>query len=208
MIFVLATSVGEGVFSTLATPFLVHVLHASSQQFGLVSAAQAVGGIAGGLLAVSISQRVPASRLFCWGAIAFGTVDLAIALYPLGYVALWPAFALMIVVGFPGALTMASLMTLFQRHTEDPYRGRVFGALNGVQGIAMLAGTLASGYLSRPLGIIPVFAIQGGGYVLAGAGMVLWLSDRGRGRGADSAGQPVGEPLVAVADHVGRDCPA
>lgn len=174
-VFVLVTCVGEGTFSTLITPFLEHVLHASSQQFGLVSAAQAVGGIVGGLAAVSISQRVPTIVLFCWGAVGFGAIDLAIALYPLGYVAIWPAFVLMIVVGFPGALVMAGLMTLFQQHTEDSYRGRVFGALNAVEGVAMLAGTLAGGFLSRPLGIIPVLSIQGAGYVLAGSVMLAWL---------------------------------
>lgn len=178
MMFVLVTSVGQGIFSTLLTPFLAHVLHASSQEFGLVTAAQAVGGIAGGLLAVSLSQRAPATRLFCRGAVAFGVVDLAIALYPLGYASIWPAFALMIIVGFPAALMLAGLMTLFQRHTRDAYRGRVFGALGAAEGIAMMAGTLAGGYLSRPLGVIGVFAVQGGGYVLAGLGVMIWLSDR------------------------------
>jgi predicted MFS family arabinose efflux permease len=180
MMFVLVTSVGEGIFSTLLTPFLSHVLHASSQEFGLVTAAQAVGGIAGGLLAVSLGQRVPATRLFCRGAVAFGVVDLAIALYPLGYDSIWPTFALMIIVGFPAALMLAGLMTLFQRHTQDAYRGRVFGALGAAEGIAMMAGTLAGGYLSQSLGIIGVFAVQGGGYVLAGLGVTIWLNDRGR----------------------------
>jgi len=177
LIFVAITCVGEGIFSTLITPFLEHVLHANSQEFGLVSAAQAVGGIVGGLLAVSISQRVPAARLFCWGAVGFGAVDLAIALYPLGYRTLWPSFVLMIVVGLPGALTLAGMMTLFQRNTEDSFRGRVFGALNAVEGVAMLAGTLAAGFLSKPLGIVPVFAVQGAGYLLAGLAMILWLRD-------------------------------
>jgi predicted MFS family arabinose efflux permease len=203
MIFGLVTSVGEGIFGTLITPFLKHILHASSQEFGLVRAAQAVGGIAGGLLAVSLSQRVAATQLFCWGAVAFGAVDLAIVLYPLGYVAIWPAFALMIIVGFPGALMLAGLMTLFQRHTKDAYRGRVFGALSAVEGVAILAGTLAGGYLSRPLGIVPVFAIQGSGYVLAGLGMKLWLKSP---PGKDAAPPPE-QSLVRAADHGGREGP-
>jgi hypothetical protein len=51
--------------------------------------------------------RKGAARLLCYGAIAFGLVDLAIFLYPLGYPALWPAVAGMIIVGLPGALTLA-----------------------------------------------------------------------------------------------------
>jgi predicted MFS family arabinose efflux permease len=205
MLFVLITSTGEGIFGTLITPFLEHVLHASSQEFGLVRAAQAVGGISGGLLTVSLSQRVPATRLFCWGAVAFGAVDLAFVLYPLGYGAIWPAVTLMIIAGFPAALVLAGLMTLFQRHTEDAYRGRVFGALGAAEGVAMLAGTLAGGYLSQPLGIIPVLAVQGSGYILAGFGMFRWLK-----RGSQEDVGPRGiEPLVSLsaagADHSSGD---
>ena len=61
---------------------------------------------------------------------------LAIFLYPLGYVAVWPAVAGMIIVGLPGALTLAGLITLFQRSSEDAYRGRVFGALSALEGSA------------------------------------------------------------------------
>ena len=177
MIFALVTSVGEGIMSTLFTPFVEHVLHGTSQEFGLVVAAQAVGGIAGGLIAASAGHRVRASRLHSYGAIVFGLVDLAIFLYPLGYVAVWPAAVGMIIVGIPGALCVAGLITLFQRNSEDSYRGRVFGAISTMEGVTILAGTLGAGYLSRFAGIIPVLAIQGGGYVVAGLAMAIWLRD-------------------------------
>ena len=81
----------------------------------------------------------------------------------------------MIIVGLPGALTLAGLMTLFQRSSEDSYRGRVFGAVSALEGVTVLAGTLGAGYLSRFAGIVPVLAIQGGGYVVAGLAMLIWL---------------------------------
>jgi Na+/melibiose symporter-like transporter len=182
MIFALVTSVGEGIMSTLFTPFVEHVLHGSSQEFGLVVAAQAVGGILGGALAAGFGHRVRASRLLSCGAIAFGLVDLAIFLYPLGYVAVWPAVAGMVIVGLPGALTMAGLMTLFQRSTSDSHRGRVFGALSAVEGVTVLAGTLGAGFLSRYAGIVPVLAIQGAGYVVAGLALLARLRE-GAGQG-------------------------
>jgi hypothetical protein len=94
----------------------------------------------------------------------------------------------MIVVGLPGALTLAGLITLFQRNSDDSYRGRVFGAISAVEGITILAGTLGAGYLSRVVGIIPVLAIQGGGYVVAGLVMLAWLRDNDgpHGPGADT----------------------
>ncbi len=198
MIFALVTSVGEGVMSTLFTPFVEHVLHGSSREFGFVVAAQAVGGIAGGMVAASYGHRARASRLLGYGAIVFGLVDLAIFLYPLGYVAVWPAIAGMIIVGIPGALALAGLITLFQRNSEDSYRGRVFGAVNAVEGVTVLAGTLAAGYLSRFVGIIPVLAIQGAGYIVAGLAMLAGLKENARAEVRTDDGAPAA-PSVSLA---------
>lgn len=90
---------------------------------------------------------------------------------------MWPAIAGIVIAGLPAALTLAGLLTLFQQNTGDSYRGRVFGALAAVEGTAILIGTLAGGYLARPLGIIPVIAIQGAGYLIAGILMATWLRD-------------------------------
>jgi Na+/melibiose symporter-like transporter len=193
MIFGVITSVGEGIVGTLFAPFFRHVLHGSSQEYGLFMAAQAIGGIVGGTVAASLGQRVPARRLLSCGAIAFGLLDLAIFLYPLGYVALWPAMTGIIIVGVPGALTMAGLLTLYQRNTEDSHRGRVFGAFAAAEGIAVLTGTLAGGYLTRPFGIVPVIAIQGAGYLVAGLLMAAWLQDSPAGAHSQ-ARQPSAEP--------------
>jgi predicted MFS family arabinose efflux permease len=198
MIFALVTSVGEGIMSTLFTPFVEHVLHGTSQEFGFVVAAQAVGGIAGGVVAASSGRRLRASALLSWGAIVFGLIDLAIFLYPLGYAKVWPAAVGMIIVGIPGALCVAGLITLFQRSSDDSYRGRVFGAISTLEGVTILAGTLGAGYLSQYAGIIAVLAIQGAGYVVAGFAMLLWLAD-GAEPPAPAAGQPAsaGRPLAA-----------
>ena len=198
MIFALVTSVGEGTMSTLFTPFVEHVLHGTPQDLGLIMAAQAVGGIVGGMVAAASGHRLRASRMMCYGAVAFGLIDLTIFLYPLGYVAVWPAVAGMIVVGLPGALTLAGLITIFQRSTEDAYRGRVFGAVSALEGITVLAGTLGAGYLSRHAGIIPVLAVQGGGYILAGLAMLAWLKEESPAPQAGRAAREAGKVLVAA----------
>jgi Na+/melibiose symporter-like transporter len=177
MVFALVTSVGEGIMSTLFVPFVEQVLHGTSQEYGLVVAAQAVGGIIGGMAAAACAHRLRAALLLSGGAVVFGLVDLAIFLYPLGWVAVWPAAVGMIIVGIPGALCLAGLITLFQRSSEDSHRGRIFGALSTLEGVTILAGTLGAGYLSRSVGIVGVLAIQGGGYVVAGLAMLAWLKD-------------------------------
>lgn len=193
-VFVLVTSIGEGIMSTLFAPFVRHALHGSSQAYGVIAAVQAVGGIAGGLLAASLGHRASPAKLLGWGAVAFGTIDLAIFLYPLGYVAVWPAALGMIMVGIPGALTLAGAMTLFQRNTEDSYRGRVFGALNAAEGVAILAGTAGAGVLGQAVGIIPVLAFQGAGYVVAGLAMLITLrpeTGTAHGPAPDLAGESI-----------------
>ena len=180
--------------STLFTPFVEHVLHGTPQDLGLIIAAQAVGG----MVAAASGHRLRAGRMMCYGAVVFGLVDLAIFLYPLGYVAVWPAVAGMIIVGLPGALTLAGLITLFQRSSEDTYRGRVFGAVSALEGITVLAGTLGAGYLSRVAGIIPVLAVQGVGYVVAGLAILVWLKEEpGEPARATAPGQ--GETALVAA---------
>ena len=174
-LFILVTCIGEGIMGTLFAPFVRSVLHADSSTFGLISSAQAVGGIAGGFLTAAVGSRMHAARTMGYSAIAFGLIDLALFLYPLRSTAAWPAIVLMIIVGLPGALLLASAMTLLQRNTAEGHRGRVFGALGAVEGLAMVAGTVAAGFLGTSLGIIPTLAAQGGGYVVAGALVLVVL---------------------------------
>jgi Na+/melibiose symporter-like transporter len=190
-LFVLVTCLGEGVMGTLFAPFVRACLHASSSMYGVISAAQAIGGIGGGLLAALLGHRYSAARVMGLSALAFGTIDLAMFLYPLAYVAAWPAIVLMILVGGPGALLTAAATTLLQRNTTPSHRGRVFGALGAIEGAAIVAGALAAGFLGKSLGIIPTLAAQGGGYVLAGLLVLVTLcGDDGAvgGAGTGAAG--------------------
>jgi Na+/melibiose symporter-like transporter len=175
LVFLAVTCVGEGIMGTLFAPFVRSVLHGSGPDYGFIMSAQAVGGIAGGLIAAALGSRARPALLLGWGAVAFGAVDLVLFLYPLGYVAVWPAVVCMVAVGVPGALTLAGGFTLLQRATADGHRGRVFGALGAVEGAATVAGTITAGFLGQSVGIIPVLAAQGAGYLIAGVAVVLIL---------------------------------
>lgn len=181
LVFALITSSGEGVMGTLFAPFVRDVLHGGGQVYGIVTGVQAIGGLSGGLVAAALGHRYSPVAMLGFGAVLFGLVDLAIFLYPLAYVSAWPAMLGMALVGLPGAVTMAGFMTLFQRHTTDSHRGRVFGLLSLVRSVAVVLGTTAAGLLGESLGIVPVLAYQGVGYVAAGC-MVL-ATHRVFGRG-------------------------
>jgi Na+/melibiose symporter-like transporter len=196
LIFLAVTSVGEGIMGTLFAPFVRSVLHGSSQDYGFIVSAQAIGGITGGLIAAAIGHRASASKLFGWGAVAFGAIDLVMFLYPLAGVAVWPAMVCMVVVGVPGALTVAGAMTLAQRATTGSHRGRVFGAFGAVEGAAAVAGTVTAGFLGQALGIISVLAAQGAGYLLAGVAVLVVLRSHPTPE-SQPAADPAAQPAAA-----------
>jgi hypothetical protein len=173
--FGMVTGVGEGVMSTLFAPFVSSEIGGDGKVYGLIVSSQAIGGIAGGLFAAAFGSRRPAATLWGIGAFTFGLVDTALFLYPLVSSSVIPAFVCMIVVGLPGALTIAGMMTVFQNLTVDGTRGRILGALGAAESIAVLLGITTAGLLGDVVGIVPVLLFQGLGYV---AGGLVVLSQR------------------------------
>ncbi|MEV4263157.1 MFS transporter [Kribbella sp. NPDC049584] len=167
-VFCMVTGVGEGIMSTLFAPFVSSQIGGDGQVYGLIVSSQAVGGIVGGLVAAAIGSRWPAARLWGIGALAFGLIDATLFLYPLASDSVIPAFVCMIVVGLPGALTIAGMMTVFQNLTVDGTRGRIYGAVGAAESVAVLIGITAAGFLGDAVGIIPVLVFQGLGYVVGG----------------------------------------
>jgi MFS family permease len=150
------------------------VLHGSGGDFGLINAAQAAGGIGGGLVAASLGRRLDPVATLSYCAIAFGAIDVVLFLYPLAWPAVWPAAVLIAAAGVAGTFMVTAAMTLMQDHTTDRYRGRIFGALGAVEGVAIVTGTVTAGVLAHVLGIVAVLSVQGAGYVAAGV-LVLAL---------------------------------
>jgi predicted MFS family arabinose efflux permease len=167
-VFCLVTGVGEGVMSTLFAPFVSSELGGDGTAYGLIVSSQAIGGIIGGLVAAAIGSRLPAATMWGIGAFCFGLVDLTLFCYPLISDSLIPAFVCMIIVGLPGAFTIAGMMTVFQNLTQDGTRGRIFGAITATESVAVLVGITSAGFLGDIVGIIPVLVFQGLGYVLGG----------------------------------------
>ncbi len=167
-VFCLVTGAGEGVMSTLFAPFVSSELGGDGTAYGLIVSSQAVGGIIGGLVAAAIGSRLPAATMWGIGAFCFGLVDLTLFCYPLISDSLIPAFVCMIIVGLPGAFTVAGMMTVFQNLTVDGTRGRIFGAITATESVAVLLGITAAGLLGDVVGIIPVLVFQGLGYVIGG----------------------------------------
>lgn len=191
LLFLLITSLGEGIMGTLFAPFARSVLHGTGADYGVIVSAQAVGGIAGGIFAAGLGNRLNAARALGCAAVAFGIADLALFLYPLAWTAVWPAAVLIAVAGIPGAFILVAGITLLQRHAGEGHIGRVFGALGVVEGVAAVVGTLTAGVLAQTLGIVPVLVTQGAGYVAAGALVLVALRERAGSRPAVVNLQPI-----------------
>jgi Na+/melibiose symporter-like transporter len=173
--FTLITGIGEAIIGTLAAPFVRDILGGDARAYGIIMAAQAIGGIGGGVLVTLIGHRCSPRAMFGWGSTVFGLLGLALFLYPLLNRSLWPAVALMVLIGVPVAFLAAGGMTIFQQATDDEHRGRVYGATVAVDGAAMLLGTITAGTLAERIGILPVITTQGVVYLAAGIMILIAL---------------------------------
>jgi prolyl-tRNA editing enzyme YbaK/EbsC (Cys-tRNA(Pro) deacylase)/Na+/melibiose symporter-like transporter len=178
LVFTVVTWTGEGIMATLFAPYVRDVLHGGPEVLGMITSVQAVGGVLGGLLVAGTAHRWSPALMLGAGAVVFGLLDLAIFLYPLLVVSPYPAVVGMVLVGLPGALVTAGMMTLYQRHTADARRGRVLSLAYVARSVAALLGTTCAGLLGGVVGILPVLVVQGAGYVAAGL-LVLAVLVRG-----------------------------
>ena len=160
--------VGEGVFGTLAAPFVVSVLHGSGADYGLFLSLQALGGIVGGVFVASQARRWNPRTVLPAGAIVFGAMDLVVFNYPLFIPGIALALLLIVFVGLPASAYSASYSALQQAGVEARYRGRFIAIVQTVGLVTMIGGILLAGFLGNTLGIIPLLEIQGGVYIAGG----------------------------------------
>ena len=169
------TSIGEGVMGALFAPFIVDALDGGAKELGWTMTAQAVGGIAGGLLAARWIARFGALRLVPVTLVLFGVVDLVIFNYPRWFEAIAPVLVLFVVVGVPGAVGFAATMTVLQGSVENAFLGRVFAVAGVLASAGMLVGAAVGGVLGDDVGVVNMLTVQGFGYVVAGLLAVVLL---------------------------------
>jgi MFS family permease len=168
-VFLAITGVGEGLISALFVPFATRVLHGSEITFGALVSAQAAGGLVGSLLLGRFGSAASPAKLLGGAAVVFGVLDLCIFYSPLVSSSLLVPLLLMVAVGLPSVAIGASALLLVQTFVADAQRGRVLGALFAVSALSGLIGTGVAGVLGDVVGIVPLLTVQGLGYVMAGA---------------------------------------
>ncbi len=171
--------VGEGTFSGGFTPLVVDVLRGGAEGAGILSSAQAIGGLLAGVVIARVALIVPPRVLFAGGLIGLGLTDLGLAnaatLAPPGAGAVMVGSAFMLLAGVPIVVGFAAGNGLLQTLTVDAFRGRVFGALGAVQGLATLAGLGIGGVAIDAIGVVPVLSFGAAMWIAAGAIALLRL---------------------------------
>jgi MFS family permease len=135
---------------------------------------QAIGGVAGGLIAGWFARRLPPERLYGVGLVAFGLFDALLFNYPLVLSGVALGVVLIAIVGVPGVALMAARQTLIQVNVPDRYLGRVFSALGTTTALLMLVSTLVAGAVGDQASPIALLNVQAAGFLVSGVA-VLWL---------------------------------
>jgi MFS family permease len=174
-------SIGEGVFGVLIVVFVEHVLRYGATVYGLLSALQAIGSLAGGFVIGYVGNRFTPARLLGISLAIFGLIDLIIIDIPFFVPGLFIIGFLFALVGVPGTGIVVGANSLLQKLVEDKLRGRVFGAFLAVEGLAGLVGMGLASILGDRLGATLMLNIQGIMYGFAGLlvlGNVVYFSTK------------------------------
>jgi MFS family permease len=177
VVFILFLSVvllnfGGIMIDPLSVPYILDIVGAGVDVFGWMMTVQAVGGILGGLLAARINRRISTVSMYGWSEVILGLVLMARYNIP----DLPVLFVTTLITGFPAALGMAALETLFQQKVPNSHLGRISGTLNTTVGLTSLFGVLGiSGLLGEQLGIVPVLNIAAGITLITGWIVLMFL---------------------------------
>ena len=160
--------IGEGVMGTLFTPFVTGPLGGGAKELGWLMSAQAVGGIAGGILGARYAGRFDPRRLVITCMVLFGLIDVVIFNYPRVSTAIVPELLMFALVGIPGVFGGAAVMTIVQTAVPDARIGRVFSVVFVASATAQLIGAGIASALVEWFGVMTVLTLQGLGYVVGG----------------------------------------
>lgn len=158
-----------GMISTTLVVFLQDTLGVSEEYYGYTLAVQGAGMFAGGILMMTVLQKISPIRTFTGGLVLFSILLLIMA-NSTNIIVTMVSVAIM---GTQMAFVAISNMTLIQHATRSDYRGRVMALNNTLMSIGMLVGITLAGVLITMLDARLVFNIAAGMACLSTAIAVL-----------------------------------
>lgn len=147
-----------GMISTTLVVFLQDTLGVSEEYYGYTLAVQGLGMFTGGVLMMTLLQKINPTKTFTIGLVLFSVLLLTMA-NSTNIVVTMVSVALM---GIQMAFVAISNMTLVQHATRSEYRGRVMALNNTLMSIGTLVGITVAGVLINMLDARLVFNIAAG----------------------------------------------
>jgi predicted MFS family arabinose efflux permease len=148
-----AMSLVEGANDTLTVTFNDQVLRSTESTAGLIAGAYGIGLAVGGATLSALAHRPRLGPVVLAGALLMGLTQAAVSLIG----SLWPAFAMLMLVGVGVSMIMVSARTLLQRTTEEAVLGRVLGVQEGVYLVGLTAGAVVGPLLVTLMGASRAF---------------------------------------------------
>ena len=169
-----AVMVAQGMLQTLLVPFVIDVLHYDATEFGILAAAQGLGGLLGALALTALSRHVTSGRVV-------GAALVLSAAFLVGFLVARPlalSAAALFLVGVPMVVASAWVETYYQEQISNELLGRVLGLTETVTSVGFLIGVGVASLLGSRLGIVPVMLAAAA--VLLGTGVfavvALWTA--------------------------------
>ena len=157
MISVLIVTLGVGAFDALLVFFFQTNLHAPTSLYGTLPMAVGAGSVLGAILAALLVKWLGSTRVFWLSLCIIGIFLIAFA----RQTSLWPALALLCLVGLPLGSVNTTLGPLVMHVVPHDIMGRVLSVVSTSQtlcnlisvSLAGLLGTLLVGFHARVLGM-------------------------------------------------------
>jgi MFS family permease len=159
---------GQGLFVVLFVVFVTERLGGGAAEVGLLRGVQAVGGLLGGLLVGVLARRLPPGRLLGVSLVGFAVVAAVGWNGPHVTTALSFYLAVFVVVGLPGVIAGAGMMSVLQLHASDEVRGRVMATFVSLFDGGQALGMVLAGALTPVLGLSALLNVQAALYLAAG----------------------------------------
>ena len=166
--------IGDSIMGVLLVVFVQDIIGAGAQEFGWIITARSVGGVIGGLVIARVGPRFQPQNLLAFGMAGAGALLLLMLQIP----TLPIIYIIVILVGFPVMALMIAGQTWLQVHSQDQYRGRVFGAFETYGAIMGLLGTGFATLAGEAIGVL--FSLYAAGLLFVSAGILAYLLLRPR----------------------------
>jgi MFS family permease len=148
---------------------LIGPLRQGAFRFSVLEVCLGLGALAGSVLAVRLTRRLPRGRLVGIGILGMGLVDLSFAAIH----NIYSAAVIMVAHGVFNGLFAVSVITLVQALTPTELRGRVVAVRNTAINGALALGSAVGGVLLGTVSFSTTWLLVGG--LIAVASLAIWV---------------------------------